>query len=364
MKISWSQLKYLLFAPLIPLLVAGSCNLKIPPKILSFTATPSSLTAAGDVKLEWQVENATEVSISPDVGVVNGTFKTLNISSSKTFTLSAKNDAGQDSKSVEVKINVANIPPSTVQVDTALKPTFETIPSLEDGVPRPVATLTDKSGVQSDFVQNELLVTTDDQKAVNDLLARWDGTEVKVLTPPKQLQAKSVHLIRVNTSKADVSKLADDLKALDSTTRSDLKISNLDANKLLAVMAREARNGLQIGMNWVSQSQSIQTGSVNEAPAGIVQFANGTTAPISGYSSDVFNWNHFASNNSSNAYPQNFGVADAMAIMWYKLLDSSRMKNWLHMVTQLSVVVDCLSSKILGAVLLAMAVITTFLPIT
>jgi Subtilase family/Bacterial Ig domain len=300
---------------LVTALIACQQSTKTPPKIISFTATPSTLSAAANVKLEWVVENATGLSISPDIGGVEGTATTLKVSSSKIFTLTAKNDVGQDSKSVEVKINVANIPPSTVQVDTTLKPTFETIPSLEDGVPRPVATLTDKSGVKSDFVQNELLITTDDQKAVNDLLARWDGTEVKVLTPPEQLQAKPVHLIRVNASKADVSKLANDLQALDSTTRSDLKISNQDGNKLLAVMAREARNGLQIGMNWVSQSQSIQTGSVNEAPAGIVQFPNGTAAPISGYTPDVFNWNHFASNNASNAFPQNFGVADAWRLM-------------------------------------------------
>jgi hypothetical protein len=108
MKISWNHLKYLVLAPLIPLLVAGSCDMKIPPTILSFRATPNSLTAPGDVKLEWQVENATEVSISPDIGVVNGTSKTVNLNSSKTFTLTAKNAQNSVTKDLTVQLTPSN----------------------------------------------------------------------------------------------------------------------------------------------------------------------------------------------------------------------------------------------------------------
>jgi hypothetical protein len=115
MKIPWNHLKYLVLSPLISLL-ASSCSSNLAPKILSFTATPNPLTKAGDVKLEWQIENATEVSISPDIGLVSGTTKTVNITANKTFTLTAKSSAGMDSRNLEVLLNPPAIPGSYVQI--------------------------------------------------------------------------------------------------------------------------------------------------------------------------------------------------------------------------------------------------------
>jgi hypothetical protein len=136
MKIPWNHFKHLIFAALIPLL-ASSCGSNLAPKILSFTATPNALTATGDVKLEWQVENATEVSISPDIGAVSGTTTTVNITANKTFTLTAKSSAGTDTRNLEVLLNSPITPGSYVQI-AAPSPTqpnkIATIPvELADG---------------------------------------------------------------------------------------------------------------------------------------------------------------------------------------------------------------------------------------
>jgi hypothetical protein len=104
MKRSYIGMIFALFTALI----ACDTTTKTPPKIISFTATPSSLSTAADVKLEWVVENATEISISPDIGVVSGTSKTVNVNSSKTFTLTAKNAQSSVSKDLTVQLTPSN----------------------------------------------------------------------------------------------------------------------------------------------------------------------------------------------------------------------------------------------------------------
>ena len=75
------------------------------PQIVSFTATPSNLSATGTVKLEWLVQNASSLSISPNVGIVTGSSTTLNVSASTTFELSAQNTVGTSKKTVSVTLN-------------------------------------------------------------------------------------------------------------------------------------------------------------------------------------------------------------------------------------------------------------------
>ncbi len=86
-------------------LVACPQPIQNVPQIVSFTATPSSISAATSVKLEWVVQNASSLSISPNVGVVTGSSTTLNISASTTFELTAQNIAGTSKKTVLVTLN-------------------------------------------------------------------------------------------------------------------------------------------------------------------------------------------------------------------------------------------------------------------
>ncbi len=96
----------ILSALIISSLLAGGCkedSTTQPPQgnsptIISFTADPSSIPAGGDsVKLSWQVNNATDLSISPGIGSVTPSDSgaiTIFVSSTTTFTLTASNSVG------------------------------------------------------------------------------------------------------------------------------------------------------------------------------------------------------------------------------------------------------------------------------
>jgi hypothetical protein len=78
-----------------------------PPVITAFTATPSSLNAAGNVKLEWNVTGATSLEINQGVGVVtplDAGSKTLSVNATKTFTLTAKNADGTVTATTDVTV--------------------------------------------------------------------------------------------------------------------------------------------------------------------------------------------------------------------------------------------------------------------
>ncbi len=79
------------------------------PKINTFTATPNALTKAGTVTLEWNATDATSLSISPNVGVVTGSSKTVNVTVNTTFELTAQNSSGTDKKTVAVTVPAQNL---------------------------------------------------------------------------------------------------------------------------------------------------------------------------------------------------------------------------------------------------------------
>ncbi|MCA9839732.1 MAG: Ig-like domain-containing protein [Trueperaceae bacterium] len=90
------------------------------PTIASFVATPPSLPAGGgSVTLSWYVKNANSLSIDNDVGVVSGTNTIVSMTSSKTFILTASNDAGSVTQSTSVSVGAGEdtTPPAVVSVD-------------------------------------------------------------------------------------------------------------------------------------------------------------------------------------------------------------------------------------------------------
>jgi len=173
--------------------------------------------------------------------------------------------------------------PSTITIDPGLVPRVPSLPPLGDGEPRPLGTLTDDSGVQVDFVQNELVIVSDDQTAVNAFVTRWQGKVLKSIDPAAfgLSNLKPLHLIRVNTASADTSKLIGDLQTIDPNSRSDLKVSSQEGVKLLAAASREAAGGMTVAVNWVSSEDSFEDQSTIEAPTG-----------PSGYTPDAFTWSY------------------------------------------------------------------------
>jgi hypothetical protein len=75
-----------------------------PPIISSFTATPSTLPFdGGKVTLTWATQNTTSLSLDGGLGVVTGTTSVeVNVSSSKTFTLTASGLGGTITSTVGI----------------------------------------------------------------------------------------------------------------------------------------------------------------------------------------------------------------------------------------------------------------------
>ena len=88
------------------------------PKIVSFTATPGNLASAGAVTLSWVVENASSLTLNPNIGAVTGLTATVNVTATSSFELVAQNAAGTNRKTVLVTVN-AN--PTTLTAADAWK---------------------------------------------------------------------------------------------------------------------------------------------------------------------------------------------------------------------------------------------------
>ena len=84
-----------------------------PPVITSFTASPSTVTTAGEtVTLNWAVTGpVTGLEIDQGVGQVSGTSTTVNPTATTTYTLTARNSAGNSRRSVPVTVSGVTDPP-------------------------------------------------------------------------------------------------------------------------------------------------------------------------------------------------------------------------------------------------------------
>jgi hypothetical protein len=85
----------------------ASLNLKVlaKPAIASFIASQSVLGGGGgSINLSWNVSGAESLSIDQGVGVVTGSLKTVNVTKSTRFTLTASNGAGSSTATVTVTV--------------------------------------------------------------------------------------------------------------------------------------------------------------------------------------------------------------------------------------------------------------------
>lgn len=90
-------------------------NMRLPV-INNFSATPVAVTAGQPLTLSWNVDGATRVSLSPEIGSVDaGGSRAITPRADTTYTLTALSDAGPSSKSISVKV----LPPVTETADLA-----------------------------------------------------------------------------------------------------------------------------------------------------------------------------------------------------------------------------------------------------
>ncbi len=194
-------------------------------------------------------------------------------------------------------------PSFQILVDTKLKPSSQPLPRYQDGAPRPLATLTDKSGKQVDFVENELLVELATESELNAFLARWRGTVLAVDRPKTVgIDASPTYLIRVQTEVADISKLKNNLSGLNSNGGSDIRVSSEAAMRLIAMGAETAITGKPVGINFLTTSDGFQDENLVEAPAfpnpagdAKHQIINESGALVENWSPNPFNWTYMKS---------------------------------------------------------------------
>ena len=84
-----------------------------PPVITSFTASPSTVTTAGEpVMLNWTVAGpVTALEIDQGVGQVSGTSTTVTPTVTTVYTLTARNSAGNVRRSATVTVSGVTDPP-------------------------------------------------------------------------------------------------------------------------------------------------------------------------------------------------------------------------------------------------------------
>ncbi len=189
-------------------------------------------------------------------------------------------------------------------VDPGVQPVQSELPSYPDGQPRRVARVLDERGNAADFVANELIVTTDDQSALEALLARTGGGVIDASYPAQYgLQGVAPqYLVRVEPWRADTGRLLADLQALDARPRGQHRVSSDEGLGLIATGAREAAGGLVVGMNWLPESQGYIDRSLTDGPA--AWWKSG--AKVGDYKPNAFSWPHLSSGSV-----QDIGVAEA-----------------------------------------------------
>lgn len=200
--------------------------------------------------------------------------------------------------------------PPSFEVDAALSPETSEIPGRDGSGPRPVASIADANGNQADFVANELVVSTSDEQAVQQLVERWNGEVLVSFTPSRSEleQIEPHYLIRVNVSSAKTEELAQNIRALDPDSRGEHRISSEKGKQLLAAAASEkAVNGLDVGVNWILQGDGIADRSTAEASSG-----------EDGFTPDAYQWPYM--NRGSN---QDIGVGEA----WRMLEAAGKLDN-------------------------------------
>ncbi|MGE0479616.1 MAG: S8 family serine peptidase [Phycisphaerae bacterium] len=201
----------------------------------------------------------------------------------------------------------APMPAPTLKVDATVKPLTATIDGIDGGAPRPLAAMTDSSGQPCEFVENELLLTTNDDARVNAFVARWDGQVLGVQDPAQYgLPGEKMFLVRINPALANLSRAEADLAAINPQRTGELRVGSDAAAALVAAAAEEMATGNNIGINFVLRSESFADRNVTEG-AGMPN-----TPMIGGaaYTPNPFAWSYM-----SLAGGQNTGVAEAWALL-------------------------------------------------
>jgi hypothetical protein len=270
----------------------------------------ASSTSGQDTEFVWS-SSAEAIAAVDETGTVTG------LGVGQTIVTARGTSSGSEGRAtVTVELPDEALSDLSHEVDPTIVPADESLPPFDPAAPpRPLASIVDERGNQADFVENELIVVTDDLAALNDFVLRWDGEILASIDPAgSDLSMEQVHLVRINTALGDPSNFEEDLLMLDPDARGASRVSSEAGLRLLAASAGETLAGVTVGVNWVARSDSLSNRFTQEAaagPAGFDQFGPG-------YSSNAFQWNHLNTGST-----QDIGVTEA----WYLLARTGRLAN-------------------------------------
>ncbi len=207
----------------------------------------------------------------------------------------------------------------SVAVDTKIVPNVRTVPGFDKDAPRPVAALNDGNGTKIDFVENELIYTSDDTAAVDAFAKRWGGTVVRhIIARDSGVSAPGQHLVRINASNGDMRQMVADLKKMNPGRSGKLNFSSDAGLALIAIASHEAAAGNPVGINFLLPSTGYSDKNLIEGmppPGGSASPALGSET----FNRNPNNWSYFVRGPGT----QNIGVGDA----WRALDQVGRLKN-------------------------------------
>jgi serine protease len=199
----------------------------------------------------------------------------------------------------------------SVSVDQKISPHVREVAGFDGAAPRPLAALSDGAGTTISFVENELIVVTDDDAALAALAKRWGGTVIRNLVPRNfGIEIPSYHLIRISPKQVDAKKLRADLEAMNPGKTGKLIVSSEAGRGLLAAASREAAAGRAIGINFVLHPTGFRDKNLTEGMAPATQFEPFSRNPV--------NWSYMMRGGN-----QHIGVDDA----WRALDQVGRLAN-------------------------------------
>lgn len=202
--------------------------------------------------------------------------------------------------------------PISFAVDAGIAPPAGAqLPAFGDGGPRPLAVMTDETGHPAPFVENELLVMTNDAAALDAFVARWQGVVLfSYDASARGLSGLSrMYLVRVNTSLADPSRLPEDVRRITPGGQGLHRVSSEAGLRLLAAATREAADGLMCVVNFVGMGGDFRGRSTREAD---------NCSGCGDYSSDTYDWDFMQAGST-----QDIGVTEA----WTALAKTERLEN-------------------------------------
>ncbi len=188
-------------------------------------------------------------------------------------------------------------PELTFEIDPDLAPPVATLPGFGGGDSRPVGCIRNPDGLQAEFINNELWLSTNDQAAIDALIVRLSATVVaQIKSGDHDLAGLATQtLLRFDPAVVDPAELVVLIESVSQDGFGGHQVSSAADLGLFAAAASLAADGLNVGVNWLGRGSSIITRQSNEAPAG----------PGS-YDPNAFTWNSHSIESN-----QNIGVAEA-----------------------------------------------------